>query len=117
MDYEDAASSDVEAALCSRLEEIRLSRNITQAELAKLAGVSRSTVTRMTRPDQGISLDSFIRLLQALDLADNLSGLLPDQSVRPVDRVREKSYQRKRARRSTKQPADTWTWNDPDNKA
>lgn len=117
MNYNDAASSEVEAALCRRLEEIRLSRNITQSELAAMAGVSRSTITRMTRADQGISLDSFIRMLQALDLATSLSGLLPDQSVRPVERVREGHHRRQRARPSSKKRPDTWTWNDPDNKA
>ena len=55
----------VAATLCKRLEEIRLSKNISQAALAREAGVSRSTMTRIA-DGRSISLDSFIRVMQAL---------------------------------------------------
>ena len=45
MDFKTSSSPAIAAALCKRLEEIRLSQNISQAELAKQAGVSRSTMT------------------------------------------------------------------------
>ena len=87
VDFSSASSEAIIEALGKRLEEIRLSRNIPQATLAREAGVSRSTLTRLA-DGQPVSLDSFVRIMQALALGDHLASLLPDPAIRPVDRVR-----------------------------
>jgi len=110
IDFRMASSGAIIEALDKRLDEIRLSRNISQADLAKEAGVSRSTLTRLAdgRP---VSLDSFVRVMQALHLGDHLAALLPDPAVRPVDRVRLDGAERRRA--SGKRAATpAWTWGD-----
>ena len=43
IDFSTASSEAIIEALGKRLDEIRLSRNIAQADLAQEAGVSRST--------------------------------------------------------------------------
>ena len=96
IDFFTSSSATIAEALCKRLEEIRLSKNISQAELAKQAGVSRSTMTRIA-DGQSISLDSFIRVVKALGLADHLAALLPDPEVRPIELVRHKGQHRRRA--------------------
>ncbi|MEO1202724.1 MAG: helix-turn-helix transcriptional regulator [Pseudomonadota bacterium] len=110
IDFSTVSSDVVIRALFERIEEIRLSRNISQADLAREAGVSRSTITRLARGD-GISVDSFVRILQALDLADHLAALLPNPDVRPVERVRLAGTERKRASRKRKAD-EPWTWGD-----
>ena len=110
-DFSTASSADVAATLCRRLEEIRLSRNISQAALAREAGVSRSTMTRIA-DGQSISLDSFIRVIQALGLTDHLEALLPDPDVRPVERVSRQGGQRRRASSKRKEPGQPWQWGD-----
>ena len=109
-DFATGSSSTVAATLCKRLEQIRLSKNISQTELAREAGVSRSTLTRIA-DGRSISLDSFIRVMQALGLADHLAALLPHPDVRPVERVRQQGKQRRRAsgKRKATRP---WTWGD-----
>ena len=97
IDYSSTSSEAIIKALCHRLEEIRLSQNLSQAGLAKEAGVSRSTMTRLAE-GKPISLDSFVRVMQALRLTDHLAALLPDPSVRPVDRLRFGGNERRRAR-------------------
>ena len=98
------------AALFDRLEEIRLSQNISQAALAREAGVSRSTITRLAR-GENISFDSFVRIMQALGLADNLAALLPNPAIRPVERIRLGGTERLRAS-SKRKPDSDWTWGD-----
>ena len=110
VDFSTASSDAIIGALCKRLDEIRLSRNISQAELAAEAGVSRRTMNRLA-DGQSISLDSFLRIMQALHLADHLAALLPDPAVRPVDRVRLDGAERQRASGRRAAPAD-WTWGD-----
>ena len=112
VDFSISNSSTIATELCRRLEEIRLSRNISQALLADEAGVSRSTITRMA-DGKGVSLDSFIRVMQALRLSDQLAALLPDPDVRPIERVKFAGAERRRAsgKRNTE---DTWSWGEND---
>jgi putative transcriptional regulator len=112
IDFSVATSDQIEAALCKRLESVRLSRNITQAQLAEKAGVSLRTIGRLEK-GQGISVDTFIRVMTALGIQQNLGSLLPDPMVRPIERVGIGGAERKRARPA--QPGDkrpAWSWGD-----
>ena len=110
IDYSTASGEAIIAALATRLEKIRLSQNITQSELALRAGISRSTLTRMA-DGKTISLDSFVRIMQALGLGDHLGALLPDPGIRPVDRLRMSGNERRRAS-STPSTNSIWKWGD-----
>ncbi len=112
IDFTIASSETIIKALGKRLNDIRLSRNIAQVDLAKEAGVSRSTLTRLS-DGKPVSLDSFVRIMQALRLTDHLVALLPDPGIRPVDRIRLGGSERQRAsRRSTESSSSAWTWGD-----
>lgn len=110
LDFSTSSSAAIAAALCKRLDEIRLSKNISQAELARQAGVSRSTMTRVA-DGQSVSLDSFIRVVKALGLADHLTTLLPDPEVRPVELARHDGQHRRRASGKRK-ASEPWSWGD-----
>ena len=112
IDFSVATSDQIEAALCERLENIRLSRNITQIQLAKEAGVSPRTIGRLEK-GQGVSVDTFIRVLTALGIQQNLEALLPDPTVRPVERVGIGGGERKRARPDLHSDEGAmWSWGD-----
>jgi len=112
VDFDSASSEQLEAALCEELSKLRLARNLTQKQLADLAGVSSNTIYRL-EAGQGTSLDTFIRLLKVLGISSNLANLIPDQSVRPLERVERSGKQRQRARQRNKVDEDTtWTWSD-----
>lgn len=112
IDFSLAASSQIELALCRRLANIRLLRNMTQAQLARQAGLSIGTLVRLEK-GEGVSLDTFIRVLTALGIQGNLTSLLPDPDVRPMERIRHTGAERLRARPS-KKPTDAsnWAWGD-----
>jgi transcriptional regulator with XRE-family HTH domain len=112
IDFSIATSEQIEAALCEQMEAIRLTRNLTQAQLAHEAGVALKTIRRFEK-GEGVSLDTFIRVLMALGLQSNLQNLLPDPTIRPVERVETGGKERKRARpvRSDKE-ISTWSWGD-----
>ncbi|MBI9046438.1 MAG: helix-turn-helix transcriptional regulator [Anaerolineaceae bacterium] len=112
IDFSIATSDQIEAALCSRLENIRLTRNITQAQLAKTSGLSLKTIGRLER-GQGVSFDTLIRVLIALGLQEHLKAFLPDPTVRPVERVSIAGTERKRARpRKSIDDHEAWSWGD-----
>lgn len=113
IDYSVATSEQIESDLCKRLERIRLTRNMTQVQLAKEAGVSPRTIGRFEK-GQGVSVDTFIRVLTALGIQQNLEALLPDPAVRPVERIGLRGRERKRARPPGPSESEnvTWSWGD-----
>jgi len=88
-------------ALGEQLERYRLLQNIPQAELAQTAGISTRTLRRVESGEGG-SMDSFIRVLIALNIDSHLSLLIPDSTVRPMERARPGKSERVRASRSKK---------------
>lgn len=112
IDFSLASNKQLEMVLCKRVAQIRLSRNITQKMLANEAGVTSRTIRHLENGD-GVSMNTFIRVLIALGLQDNLKNLLPDPSIRPIERVESAGYERKRARPTNSEDEDTpWSWSD-----
>ena len=111
--YNTLPAEKIEATLCRRLETIRLSRNITQAELAREAGVSTRTIRRMEN-GEGTSMATFIRVLKALKLDSRLETLLPTEQIQPIQRVNKKMRVRERASGKRKKNAEptSWKWGD-----
>ena len=110
INYAIAPPEVVAHDLGCRLERLRLAQNRTQSTLADAAGVSRRTITRMEN-GAGVTLDTLIRVMKALGVVDRLEDLLPDTSVRPIERVRMKGRERKNAREASTD-SGAWTWND-----
>ena len=108
-------SGTVEASLQDlglRLAKVRLSRNLTQARLAQEAGASLPSIKRL-EAGRNISLDTFLRVLRALNLGDRILDILPNPEVRPVERVQNEGHERRRARSQPEAPRATdWAWGD-----
>ena len=104
-------SETIERDICKKLERIRLLKNISQAKLAEAAGVSRRTISRMEN-GEGISLDTFIRVMQALNLTDHLTAMLPNPEIRPIERVGRKGKGERKNASSPRTPKKTkkWEW-------
>ncbi len=113
MALSEAALLDRAGRLGERLAAQRLTRNLTQRQLAASAAVSLNTLRRLGRGENA-SLDTLIRVLDALDLADRLDALAPPADVRPVDRVRNTAGgERKRATGTGHgEPSRPWSWDD-----
>jgi transcriptional regulator with XRE-family HTH domain len=100
--------------LGERLAGIRLDRNLTQAQLATQAGVSKRTVERLEAGTVGTQLSGFIRVCRALDVMERFDLLVPEPVPSPVEQL--KMAGRKRQRASTGNPAKPsdkkWQWGD-----
>ena len=97
MNYITFSSQQIEQNLCSQLANIRLSRNQTQRQLAEEAGISLRTLRRLEN-GEGTSLDNFLRVLIALRLQHVLEHVLPDPTIRPMERLEGRKKLRQRAR-------------------
>lgn len=106
------------AELGSRLARTRLERDWSQEELAREAGVGRATVERI-EAGHGATLANTIRVLRTLGLLDALDRLVPEPLPSPIERLKLRGRQRRRAsgartsRRPDSQPGATpWSWGD-----
>jgi len=98
----------------SKLERLRLSRNVTQTDLARDAGISERTLRRLESGD-GATLDSLVRVLLALKIPQNLDLLVPDPKIRPIERARAGGTERQRSRSAkSSQPTKQWQWGTPE---
>lgn len=105
----------IAAELGVREKRYRIDYPMTQEELSIKSGVSVGSIRRFEK-DGGIQLTSLIRILQALNLDQNLDLLIPDNTQRPsyyLDRSRNQV--RERATSPSKRPQirpNNWVWGD-----
>ncbi|MDD9963646.1 MAG: helix-turn-helix transcriptional regulator [Gammaproteobacteria bacterium] len=105
-------SLKLQAELGKRLAKLRLARNVTQQMLAREAGIGLRTMRRL-EAGQPTSLDTFLRVVIALDLAEGLLTAVPFYDIRPIQRVENRGRERRRARpKAASQPSGPWTWGD-----
>ena len=78
-----------------RLKQARLNRDLTQAEVAALAGVARKTVLNAEKGK--VQLDILIAILMALDLTGQLDLFLPKQEISPLQLAKLQGKKRQRA--------------------
>jgi transcriptional regulator with XRE-family HTH domain len=101
------------AELGRRLAQLRIDRNITQAELARKAGVGKRTLERL-EAGETTQTRTLFRLLRELDLFEKLELVFPEPAARPSQLIRQEGKLPQRASRKTKD-FDTdaeWTWGD-----
>ncbi len=101
------------ALLGERVSRQRLARNLTQAELAEAAGVSKRTIERL-EAGESTQLSNFIRILRAIELVEGFGDLVPAPPPSPLEQLRLQGKQRQRAS-ALRDPASAnarWTWKD-----
>lgn len=91
--YNDKA---ILAEIGQRLSRRRLELNLTQAHLAREAGVGKRTVERV-EAGESTQLSTFVSLLRVLGLIDGLDSLLPEPEPSPMELLKMKGKPRQRA--------------------
>jgi len=109
----DQTDTKILADIGKRLARQRLGMNLTQAELALKAGVSKSTLERM-ESGRSVQLTNFIRVLRSLNLIHAMGSFLPKPIPGPIELIKSKGKERKRANpnREKNKPVKAWSWGD-----
>jgi len=97
IEYSLASPAQVARDFGRRLEALRLARNERRIDVAKAAGVSLRTLARLETTGRA-TLETLVRVMAALGLDEHLRNLLPDPTVRPIDRIDRGGKARQRAR-------------------
>ena len=109
-----ATDETVLTELGGRLTRVRLERNLTQAQLAEQAGVSKRTVQRLEAGAVATQLSGFIRVCRVLDVLERFDTLIPEPVPSPVEQLKLHGRQRRRASavKTVRSPAKKWQWGD-----
>ena len=110
----EASDQSLLDILGERLERRRLGLDLTQADLAREAGVSKRTVERLER-GASVQLTNLLRVLRALGLLGGLDHLIPESGPRPLELLQHAGTPRKRARsrnRDEERGDSPWSWDD-----
>jgi len=99
--------------LGERIARHRIDLQLTQAEAAARAGVSKRTLERIEAGGSA-QLSSFVRILRMLDVLPQLESMLPETGPGPMELLRHKGKARQRAssRGRSGKKKQPWTWND-----
>ena len=104
--YNDENS--VLAELGNRIQQYRISLNLTQAQLAQQCGLSLKTIAR-TEMGCDTKLSNLIKIMNVIGLSENLDILIPEPQPDYKALFEEKTI-RKRARPDKKKTDNAWVW-------
>jgi len=101
------------AEIGRRIARIRIDSQVTQADLATQAGVSKRTVERV-EAGASAQFSTIIRILRVLDLMAGLENLVPEPVPRPMQLLKQKGKERQRAstNRRPDKASKKWSWGD-----
>ena len=85
-----------------RLAQIRLSRNITQQELARRAGISKRSLERLEAGAAGLRIDVFFAVCGALGVMQGFETLLPEVQLSPQDILKKRTLPKRARKRKIK---------------
>lgn len=94
---EETTDEAVLGELGRRLAQVRLGKNLTQAQLAAKAGVSKRTVERLEVGGVAPQLSGFLRICRGLDLLERFEHLVPEPVPSPMAQLKLGGKQRRRA--------------------
>ncbi len=79
-----------------RVKRKRLESNLTQQEVADLAGINRTTMSDLER-GKPFGILTLIQVLRALQALETVDAFLPDPGISPLQLARMRGKERQRA--------------------
>jgi transcriptional regulator with XRE-family HTH domain len=87
MENQFLSPKELAVNLGHRLRELRLRRNLGQAEVAASAGVGRKAIYSL-ETGEGSTVETLLRVLKALGVTDPIAALAPAPQVSPLALLR-----------------------------
>ncbi len=99
----------------ARLAQRRLSKNLTQGQLAEQSGLGLRTVQRLELGAAATQLSGFMRVCRVLGLLERFDTLIPEEAASPMAQLKQASRRRQRAtgRKTASVEPKKWTWGEP----
>jgi len=101
MNYQSMTNTAIAAELGSRVEHLRLERNMTQQALADEIGITAKSYRQLMAG--GGKLENMVAALRALNALEQLDNFLPATPPSPLEQLKLRGKQRQRARTTSYQ--------------
>ncbi|VAW56492.1 hypothetical protein MNBD_GAMMA07-2196 [hydrothermal vent metagenome] len=108
MNINNQSPAAVVIELGERLKQARLNINMTQSEVADIAGINRKGVLNAEKDN--VKLESLVAIMMALKLTDNINQFLPDQPISPLQLAKLTGKKRQRSSGSSTVNKSPSTW-------
>lgn len=101
--------------LGERLARLRLTKNLTQQQLAEQAGLGLRTVQRLELGAAATQLSGFMRVCRVLGLVERFEALVPEEADSPMEQLKQQGRKRQRAtgKKAAEGQSKKWTWGEP----
>ena len=99
--------------LGAQLKQMRLNKNITQQQMSKIAGLSRSAISTMENDGNG-SMISFVQMLRALGKLEILNNFITEAPISPIQIAKLHGKQRLRASMKRKKQMKPYKFAEPE---
>lgn len=99
---------DIVQELGERIKQLRLNADLTQQDIAELAGISRKVVIQAEKGKA--QLETIVAILVALGLDKQLDLFIPPTPPSPIQLVKNQSNQRRRASGKRRVKSDPLSW-------
>jgi DNA-binding XRE family transcriptional regulator len=97
MDWAQMSDVAIVKQIGSYIKHVRMQQNKTQAQLAKMAGLNRWTISQIEN-EESITLMSLIQILRALDSLYVLNAFEVSDEISPLEYAKLKKKQKVRVR-------------------
>ena len=96
MNWYSLSDHEIIRQLGRRIRKMRLRKNISQEVFAEMSGIDRATLGKFENGSP-VSLLTFIQILRTMKILENLDQVIPAPEISPLQRVKLKGREPKRA--------------------
>jgi len=96
MDFQWQPDFSILQTLGERISSTRLNRNLSQAELANKAGITRRALQKIESGND-FKMVTLIKILRSLNLLNHLNHFLPPTTISPIQLAKLKGKEKQRA--------------------
>lgn len=107
--WQSMSDSALSKEIGNFIKHHRLNQNKTQNDVAKEAGISRSTLSLLERGET-VTIATLIQVLRVLDLLHIMDVFKVEQQISPIELAKLEQKKRKRARSSKNNQSNESDW-------
>ena len=102
MNWQEMADPAIVEKIGKNLRQMRLNKNISQAQLAEMSGINRVTISRI-ESGSDTTLTTVVQILRALGRLDIFNVFVEEAQISPLQVLKMKKKLRQRASSPRKQ--------------
>ncbi len=109
VDWQSMSDKSLSKMIGMFVKNHRLQQNITQDDVAKNAGISRSTLSLLERGET-VTISTLLQVLRILDLLNVMETFRVQKQISPIElaKLEQQKRQRSRNKKNDKQPESDW---------